>query len=122
MGTTDRQVVPEGNGLASCILLVEAPVTSEVVLGEVLWAGRVEVENLLEVEELDTVLDGLGANDNNVANDTDLAPVGANAVILGESAEVDKFALLADLCKGGAVVLANGNELTPVGRGPTPGG
>lgn len=96
------------------------PMAGKLSLGEVLGVGRVEVEDLLHVEELHTVLDGLGANDEEVIDDTDLTPVGAKTAILGETSDVAKLALAGDLGKGGTVVLTDGDELTAVGRGPAP--
>lgn len=84
---TNRRVTADGtasNGVVE--LLVDddvvgtadgelVPMAGELGLSEVLWVRGVEVENLLHVEELDAVLDGLGANDGKITDDSDFSPV-----------------------------------------------
>jgi hypothetical protein len=96
--------------------------TCEVLLGvENLGALGVERQELVEVEDLDVVANGLGADDNVVVQDTDLAPAGADGVLGREAAEVLDLALLRDLDEGGSAELANDTELTSVLGSPTPG-
>lgn len=68
-------------------------VTSEVLLCEDGWASWVQVEELLHVEDLNAVLDSLGADDDQIAERPDLPPSRADGVVLGKSAEVDQLAL-----------------------------
>jgi hypothetical protein len=81
----------------------------------------VDLEKLGEVEDLDTVANSLGSDDDKVLVRADLSPL-RNHRVLGQTAEVDKLTLLGDLGKGCTVVLADGDELTAVVRGPSPGG
>ena len=105
MSTADRKLVP---------------VTSEIVLGEVGRAGGVQSKELLHIEDLDARVDGLGANDGVVAKDSNFAPLRTDRVVLREATEVDKLAFAGDLCKRGAIVLANCYELTAILRSPSP--
>lgn len=81
----------------------------------------VDLEKLSKVEDLDTVTNSLGSDDDKVLVCADLSPL-RNHRVLGQTAEVDELTLLGDLGKGCAVVLADGNELTAVVGGPSPGG
>ena len=66
--------------------------------------------------------DGLGTNDNQATGkNSDLSPVAAQA-IGRQVTQVDQLALARDLGEGSAVVLAEGNDLSAVLGGPTPGG
>jgi hypothetical protein len=66
------------------------------------------------------VTDCLGSNDDIVLVRTDLSPLGRNRV-LRETSKVDKLTLLGDLGKSSSIVLTDGDELTTVIRGPSPG-
>jgi hypothetical protein len=66
------------------------------------------------------VLDGLGAHDEQVADHADFTPIGADLVVLRKPAEVDQLALARDLSKGGAIVLAKGNNLSTILGRPAP--
>jgi hypothetical protein len=68
------------------------------------------------------MLDGLRADDEQVANDAYFTPVGADFVVLGKATKVDQLALTGDLCKGGAIVLAEGDNLTTILGRPAPRG
>jgi hypothetical protein len=81
----------------------------------------VDLEKLGEVEDLDTVTNSLGSDDDVVLVCADLSPL-RRLRVLGQTAEVDKLTLLGDLGKGCAVVLADGDELTTIVGGPSPGG
>lgn len=81
----------------------------------------VDLKKLGEVEDLDTVTNSLGSDDDKVLVGADLSPL-RNHRVLGQTAEVDKLTLLGDLGKGCTVVLADSNELTAVVGGPSPGG
>lgn len=135
-----RQVVPVSNGLITANRsssngvtelfvhddvvrspyrqLVEMP--SEVFLRENGRAVWVQVNKLLHVKDLHAVLDSLGANDNQVAEGSDLSPPRADRVVLGQPAEVHQLALGGDLGEGCSIVLADSNELTPVLGCPSP--
>ena len=96
--------------------------TCEVLLGvKDLGALGVERQELVEVEDLDVVANGLGADDNVVVQDTDLAPAGADGVLCREAAEVLDLALLGDLDESSSAELADDTELTSVLGSPTPG-
>lgn len=97
------------------------PVAGKVVLGEVVRIGRVEVENLLHIENLDARVDGLRANDSIIAQNTDLAPSRADRVVLGKTTKVYELALARDFGKSSTVELANCYELTSILRRPSPG-
>lgn len=96
--------------------------SSEVLLCENGRAVRVEVEKLLHVEDLHAVLDSLGADDNQVAEGSDLSPPRADRVVLGQPAEVHQLTLGDDLGEGCSVVLAYGNKLSSILGRPTPRG
>lgn len=83
-------------------------------------AGRVDGEQLLQVEDLDAGAGRLGADEDVVLVGPDLAP-GRGAAVGGQAAEVPELALLGDLDEGGALVLAEGDELAAVARGPAGG-
>lgn len=100
--------------------LVEMP--SEVFLCENGRAVWVQVKKLLHVEDLHTVLDSLGADDDQVTEGPNFSPSGADGVVLGEPTEVDQLALGGDLGEGCSVVLADSNELAPILGRPTPRG
>lgn len=111
--TSARQVVPvphrlittyrpSSNGIAELLIyddvvrpshrqLVE--MTSEILLCEDGWTIWVQVEKLLHVEDLDAVLDSLGADDDQIAERPDLSPSRADGVVLGKSTEVYQLAL-----------------------------
>ena len=110
----DDDVVRRADGQA-------VEVAREVVLGEGNGARRVDVEQLAPVEDLDTVVAGLAADDDVVLVAADLAPDGGGRV-LGQAAEVDERALRGDLGEGGAVGLGDDDELTAFRRCPAPGG
>ena len=63
--------------------------SSEILLGEVGRACRVKSKELLHIEDLNTVVDSLGADDSIVTKNSDLSPVGALIVVLRETAKVD---------------------------------
>lgn len=122
---------PSSNGIAELLVhhdvvcspdrqLVE--MSSEVLLGENGRAIWVEVEKLLHVEDLNAVLDSLGADDNQVAEGPDFSPPRADGVVLGQPAEVDQLTLGGDLRESCSVVLADSNELSPILGCPSPRG
>jgi hypothetical protein len=96
------------------------PVTSKVGLREVRGAGRIQFKQLLHVKDLNSMVDGFGADDSIVTEDSDLSPVGANGIVLRKTTKVDQLALGADFCERSAVVLANGDELATTVGGPSP--
>lgn len=69
-----------------------------------------ELEQLLHVEELDTVANTLRSDDQSVSDLLDLAP-DDTVVAGGKTSEVFELTLLGHFCEGGTVGLANGNEL-----------
>ena len=73
----------------------------------VLWA---ELEQLLHVEELDTVTHALRSDDQSVSDLLDLAP-NDTVVAGGKTSKVFELTLLGHFCEGGTIGLANGNEL-----------
>ena len=90
-------------------------VGSQVIAGGV---GRgvlgVGLQELGEVEDLETVVGGLRANVGVVANDLDVAPGGGDG--LGrQAADVGQAAIGVDLGEGSAVSLAQESELTAGG-------
>lgn len=122
---------PSSNGIPELLVhdnVVRPPdgqlvkVAREVLLGEDGRAVRVQVEQLLHVEDLHAVLDGLGADNDQVAEGPDFPPPRADGVVLREAAEVDQLALRGYLGEGGPVVLADGDELAPVLGRPSPRG
>jgi hypothetical protein len=95
-------------------------VASEVLLGvEDDRLGRVNVKKLLKVKDLNAMTNGLGSDNDIVLVCADLAPLRWLRV-LGKTAKIDELALLVDFRKGGTIILANGNELAAIIRGPTP--
>jgi hypothetical protein len=96
------------------------PVTSKVGLREVRGASRIQFKQLLHVKDLNSMVDGFGADDSMVTEDSDLSPVGANGIVLRKTTKVDQLALGADFCERSAVVLANGDELATTVGGPSP--
>ena len=76
----------------------------------------------MHVKDLYTVLDSFRADYGVVVDDTNLPPVGANGVVLGQATKVHEFALLTDLSEGSTIVLPNGHELSTILRCPAPGG
>jgi hypothetical protein len=70
-----------------------------------------ELEQLLHVEELDSVTDSLTADDQSVSDLLDLTPDDA-VVAGGETSEVFELAVLGDLSEGCTVGLTDGDELT----------
>lgn len=62
------------------------PVARKVILREVGRVCRVKGKELLHVEDLDTVVDRFGTNDSIVAQNSNLSPIGADRVILRETA------------------------------------
>lgn len=90
------------------------PVSGEILLGEVGRACRVKSKELLHIEDLNTVVDSLGADDSIVTKDSDFSPVGSFRVVLWKTTQVHQLALGADLSEGSAVVLANGDKLAAV--------
>lgn len=130
--TTARQLVSNPDGLVATDgaasngvieLLVDddvvssthwkvVPVSCEIVLSEVGGALRVEIEQLFHVKDLNTMIDSLGADDGIISKNSNFSPVGSNGIILRQSAEIDQLALGANFCKGRAVILTNGNELS----------
>lgn len=109
----DDDVVRRADGQA-------VEVAREVLLREGDGGRRVDVEQLIPVEDLDTMRAGLTANDNVVLVATDLAPDGRSGE-LGQAAEVDERAIRCDLGEGSAVGLGDDDELAAVGRRPAPG-
>lgn len=82
-------------------------------------ALRRELEELLHVEELDSVTDSFGSDDESVLEDLHLTP--DDRVILSrKTAKVLKLTILGDLREGSTVGLTNGDEFTAL-VGPTPG-
>ena len=108
VGTTEGQQVPGPGG--------------QVILGKSDGLLRVNLEQLAQVKHLDTVVNGLGADDNVALICADLTPLRADRVILGETTEVGHLAIFANLDKGCTLVLANSNKLATVIRSPTPRG
>jgi hypothetical protein len=85
------------------------------------WALGVDLEKLLHVEDLNTVTDGFGSDDDVVLVRADLAPLGGDRV-LGQTTKVDELSLLGDFCERSAVVLTDSDKL-PSGIGsPSPRG
>ena len=91
-----------------------------VLVAEGLGAGRVEIEQLLHVEDLDSMTLGLTADNHEVALGPDLAPL-AGSGVLRQASKVGQLAIASNLCKSSAIALANGDKLASVCRCPTPG-
>lgn len=72
---------------------------------------------LSHVKDLKTVALGFGANIGIPVNNLDVPPVAGNC-LGGQTTEIGKFSLLANLDKGGTVGLANGTKLSALRRGP----
>lgn len=86
----------------------------QIILREICWILRIQIEQFLHVEELHSVPDGFGADDGEVVDDADFAPVGADGIVLGQAAEIADFAIAGDFGEGGAVVLSDGDEFAAV--------
>lgn len=84
--------------------------SGEVTLAEGLWVAWVKAEQLLHVEDLDTVYNGFGANDNVVAECSNFSPSRADRVVLWQATQVDHLTLAGDLNKGRSIELANGDK------------
>jgi hypothetical protein len=69
---------------------------------------------------LDAVAGGLAADDHVVLEPADLPPDAVDRVC-GEAAEILQLAVLGDFGEGGAVHLADSDELPAVCGGPAPG-
>lgn len=87
--------------------------------GVVDWVGGVDGQEAGEVEDLDTVANSLGADDNIVLPDTDLAPDDGNGR-LWKTTEVYELASRGDLDESRTVGLTDDTKLTSVWRSPTP--
>lgn len=81
----------------------------------------VDLEELLHVEDLNTMADSFGSDDDVVLVRADLAPLGGDRV-LGQTAKVDELSLLGDLRESSAVVLTDSDKLTSVIGSPSPRG
>lgn len=80
--------------------------------------GRVGGAELSQVEDLKTVISGLGADVGEVADDLDVAPDGGDG-LGGEATDVDQAAIRLDLNEGSAVRLAQETVLlTSIGISP----
>jgi hypothetical protein len=79
----------------------------------------VDLQKLGKIEDLDTMADGFGSDDDIVLVSADLTPLGRLRV-LRKTTEVDESTLLGDLGKGGSVVLTDGDEFTAVVGCPAP--
>lgn len=64
------------------------PVSGKILLGEVGRACRVKSKQLLHIEDLNTVVDSLGADDSIVTKNPDLSPVGSFRVVLWKTTQV----------------------------------
>ena len=73
-----------------------------------------ELEQLLHVEELDTVASTLRSDDQSVSDLLDLAP-DDTVIAGGQTSKVFELTLLGHFCEGGTVGLTNGNELPASG-------
>jgi len=73
-----------------------------------------ELEQLLHVEELDTVANTLRSDDQSVSDLLDLAP-DDTVVAGGQTSEVFELTLLGHFGEGGTIGLTNGNELPASG-------
>ena len=94
-------------------------VASEILgVAEDLRGSRVDCEQLLHVEDLDTVSLGLAADDHQVVLATDLTP-GAGGRVCWKTSKVYKFAFLVDLSKRSTILLSDCNKLATIVRGPT---
>ena len=78
---------------------------------EGLGALGVEIEELLHVEELDTVTGTLGTNDKSVLEDLHLAP-DDRVVLGGKATKVLELTIFGHLGESSTVGLTNGDELT----------
>lgn len=84
--------------------------------------GRIKLLQLAHVEDLHAVIVGLAPNDDVALVPLDLPPHGGQrAGVLGQAAQVDELALLADLGERRAVLLSDGDELASLAVGPAPG-
>lgn len=91
------------------------------VIAERDGAGRVDVEQLGHVEDLDVVALGLAANHHVVLVAADLAPDAGDRV-LRQPAQVRELAFGRDFGKGRPVGLPDGEEFASAGGRPAPGG
>ena len=96
------------------------PMTSKISLREVRRTGRVQFKQLLHVEDLNSMVDGLGTDDSIVTEDSDLPPVGADWVVLRKATKVDHLAFRTNLSERSAIILADGDEFTATVGGPAP--
>lgn len=78
-----------------------------------------DAEELLEVEDLETVALGLGTDVGVVLDDLDVAPKGVVGLD-GETTNVLDAAVAEDLDEGGTVNLTDDTELAAIARSPTP--
>ena len=84
VGSADRKFVPEASG--GCAR--KAPVPSQVILGERGGVLGIQSKDLVHVKDLNTVLDGLRTNDGETIDDSDLAPVRTDGVVLWQATKV----------------------------------
>lgn len=91
-----------------------------VVVGD--GRGRVVVDQLRHVEDLDAVVVRLGPDHDVALVALDLAPQRRLRIgVLRQPPQVDQLALGADLGERRAVLLRDGDELAPLGARPPPG-
>lgn len=105
MGSANRESIP---------VISQTPVASQIVLGKVHRLASVKVQQLLHVENLNTVVDGLTTNDGIVPHHANLAPAGSDRVERRQAAQIDQLSFAADLCKGGTVELADCYKLASI--------
>lgn len=94
--------------------------TSKIVLSENDGTGGVQVKQLLEVEDLDTMRKGLGSYNGIMLECSDFSPPGTDSIKLRETAKIQHLPFATDLNKSGPVILAYCDELSSIIGGPAP--
>jgi len=116
----DVLVVPVNNNVVGAADGQFVEQTNEVGLGiECLRCLWVDSQKLLHVEDLNVVTNGLGADDDIVVQDTDLAPSRPNT-LCGEATHVLDLTILEDLNERSTGELAYDTEFAAIASGPAP--
>jgi hypothetical protein len=77
------------------------------------WLSWVDIEQLLHVEDLDTVVHSLTTNNHEVVLPADLAPRAGRGV-LREASQIRELALLGDLGECSTILLPDGDKFASI--------
>ena len=116
----DVLVIPVNNNVVGAADGQFIPQTNEVGLGvECLGSLWVDIQELLHVEDLNVVTNGLGADDDIVVQYANLAPSRTHT-LCGETTHVLDLTVLENLNERSTGELAYNTELAAVASGPAP--